>query len=229
MIQGYRPSHLRFDVFDLDVRTCELRKNGQRIRLQDQPARLLVLLATHPGELVTRTDIQQTLWKEDEFVEFEHAINTAIRKIREALDDDPEKPKLIETLPRKGYRFIANVEEVEPAVAATIPAPVAEPEIPKAPPPADRIQPVEPVKPPEFALPFAICRPLFLFIQFGCIAIYCAALYYYENLYTGLAALGLTPVRVTVPIVVVTAMCGIAVRIYLLSAVGWAHPAAGEK
>jgi Tol biopolymer transport system component/DNA-binding winged helix-turn-helix (wHTH) protein len=78
--------------------------------LQDQPARLLALLASRPGELVTRTEIQKALWEDDRIVEFDTAVNTAIKKVREALDDDPENPKLIETLPRKGYRFIAVVE-----------------------------------------------------------------------------------------------------------------------
>jgi Tol biopolymer transport system component/DNA-binding winged helix-turn-helix (wHTH) protein len=105
-----RPGRLRFHSFELDLDTCELQKNGRRIRLQDQPARLLALLASRPGELVTRAEIQKALWEEDRIVEFDTAVNTAIKKVREALEDDPENPKLIETLPRKGYRFIAVVE-----------------------------------------------------------------------------------------------------------------------
>jgi Tol biopolymer transport system component/DNA-binding winged helix-turn-helix (wHTH) protein len=105
-----RSGRLRFHSFELDLDTGELQKNGRRIRLQDQPARLLALLASRPGELVTRTEIQKALWEDDRIVEFDTAVNTAIKKVREALDDDPENPKLIETLPRKGYRFIAIVE-----------------------------------------------------------------------------------------------------------------------
>src|SRR5688572_27310181 len=104
---------VRFESFELDLDTCELRKNGRRVRLQDQPGRLLTLLAGRPGELVTRTEIQKTLWEEGRFVEFDHAVNTAIKKVREALEDDPETPRIIETLPRKGYRFIAPLEWVE--------------------------------------------------------------------------------------------------------------------
>jgi Tol biopolymer transport system component/DNA-binding winged helix-turn-helix (wHTH) protein len=104
---------VRFESFELDLDTSELRKNGRRVRLQDQPGRLLALLAGRPGELVTRTEIQKTLWEEGRFVEFDHAVNTAIKKVREALEDDPETPRIIETLPRKGYRFIAPVEWVE--------------------------------------------------------------------------------------------------------------------
>jgi len=109
-----KPSaRLRFESFELDLGTGELHKNGRRIRLQEQPSRLLSLLASRRGELVTRIEIQQTLWEEGRFVEFDHAVNTAIKKVREALEDDSDDPKIIETLPRKGYRFIAIVDVVE--------------------------------------------------------------------------------------------------------------------
>src|SRR6185295_18097833 len=107
---------IRFESFELHLVTGELRKNGRRVRLQDQPGKLLTLLAARPGELVTRTEIQETLWEKGRFVEFDHAVNTAIKKVREALEDDPETPRIIETLPRKGYRFIATVEWIEDAV-----------------------------------------------------------------------------------------------------------------
>src|SRR5215467_9613719 len=112
MIEDYRAPRLRFDQFEFDTRTGELRKNEQKIRLQDQPAKLLTLLVTHAGELITRVDIQKSLWNDGEFVEFEHAINTAIKKVREALSDDPERPRFVETLPKLGYRFTATVEEI---------------------------------------------------------------------------------------------------------------------
>src|SRR5437764_878237 len=92
---------LRFDAFELDPDTGELYKDGRRVKLQDQPTRLLVLLTSRPGELVTRVDIQKALWVDGQFVEFEHAINVAIKKIREVLEDDPATPRIIETLPRK--------------------------------------------------------------------------------------------------------------------------------
>ena len=106
-------NRVRFESFELDLDTGELCKNGRRVRLQDQPGRLLTLLASRPGELVTRTEIQKALWEEGRFVEFDHAVNTAIKKVREALEDDPENPRIIETLPRKGYRFIMPLEYVE--------------------------------------------------------------------------------------------------------------------
>ena len=136
---------VRFESFELDLDTAELRKNGRRIRLQDQPGRLLTLLASRAGELVTRAEIQKTLWEEGRFVEFDHAVNTAIKKVREALDDDPENPRIIETLPRKGYRFIAPVqweEEMPPVESAAELPSILSPDSPMeaeqvdAPPPA---------------------------------------------------------------------------------------------
>jgi len=101
---------LRFGVFEVDLRARELRKAGLKIRLQDQPFQILVLLLEHPGEVVTREELHQKLWPADTFVDFEHSINTAVKKLREALGDLAESPRFIETLPRLGYRFIAPVE-----------------------------------------------------------------------------------------------------------------------
>jgi DNA-binding winged helix-turn-helix (wHTH) protein len=130
-----RSRRLRFESFELDLDTVELRKNGRRIRLQDQPGRLLALLAGKPGELVTRTEIQKTLWEEGQFVEFDHAVNTAIKKVREALDDDPDNPKILETLPRKGYRFIALVEWIEDPIVESQTLEIAPVDVSEEPPP----------------------------------------------------------------------------------------------
>src|SRR5688572_22156088 len=105
-------SRIRFESFELNLHTGELSKAGSRVQLQDQPARLLALLANRHGELVTRDEIHKELWKDGEFVEFEHAVNTAIRKIRIALEDTKDSPRIIETLPKKGYRFIAPVDVI---------------------------------------------------------------------------------------------------------------------
>ena len=110
MTESDQPARLRFDSFELDLRTGELQKQGSRIRLQDQPTKLLILLASRSGELVTREEIQTVLWRDRQFVEFDHAINTAIKKIREALGDGVTKRRIVETLPRKGYRFLVPVE-----------------------------------------------------------------------------------------------------------------------
>ncbi len=99
----------RFGVFEVDTVTGELRKQGLRIRLQEQPFQVLALLLTRPGELVTREELRLKLWPAGTFVDFEHSLNKAINKLREALGDDSDSPRYIETLPRRGYRFIVPI------------------------------------------------------------------------------------------------------------------------
>jgi DNA-binding winged helix-turn-helix (wHTH) protein/Tol biopolymer transport system component len=103
-------SAYRFGVFEFDQRTAELRKNGIKLRLQDQPRQVLVELLAHSGELVSREALRSLLWSEDTFVEFETGLNTAVKRLRDTLGDSADKPVFIETVPRKGYKFIAPVE-----------------------------------------------------------------------------------------------------------------------
>jgi TolB-like protein/DNA-binding winged helix-turn-helix (wHTH) protein/Flp pilus assembly protein TadD len=100
---------LRFGSFEANVRAGELRRRGLKVRLQDQPFQILVMLLGRPGELVTRQEIHQKLWPADTFVDFDHGLNNAINRLREALGDSAETPRFIETLPRRGYRFIGLV------------------------------------------------------------------------------------------------------------------------
>lgn len=110
---------LRFGVFELDVVAGELRKNGLRIRLQDQPICVLTMLAEHPGEIVTREELQKRVWPADTYVDFDHGLNKAINKIRDALADSAESPRFVETIPRRGYRFLAEVKVIDaPAASA---------------------------------------------------------------------------------------------------------------
>lgn len=109
---------LRFDGFDLDLASAELRKNGEPVKLQPQPARVLALLVRSRGRLVTRDEIRQQIWGDHTFVDFEQGLNFCIKQIRAALGDDAEKPRYIETLPRRGYRFLVSVEELAGAPAA---------------------------------------------------------------------------------------------------------------
>src|SRR5437660_4770936 len=102
------PRVAHFGSFELDLSTAELRRNGTRVRLQEQPFRLLALLLERPGDVVTREELRQRLWPSD-FVDFDHSLNAAVRKLREALGDSAENPRFIETLARRGYRFIAPV------------------------------------------------------------------------------------------------------------------------
>jgi len=105
---------LRFDLYALDLRAGELFKSGRKIKLQEQPFRILTMLLEHPGELVTREELRQRLWSEDTFVDFEHSLNTAIKKLRRALSDEADKPRFVETLPRRGYRFVGSLEDHPP-------------------------------------------------------------------------------------------------------------------
>jgi Tol biopolymer transport system component/DNA-binding winged helix-turn-helix (wHTH) protein len=110
MAETHAPAPVwRFGAFELQGHTAELRKNGVVIHLQEQPARLLVYLLQHAGQIVTRDDVRIHLWPADTFVDFDHALNTAVMKLREALGDSSEKPLYIQTIPRKGYRFVAPV------------------------------------------------------------------------------------------------------------------------
>ena len=112
------PRRVRFGVFELDVRTGELRKSGERLRLQDQPFQILRELVLDPGELVTRKRLRETLWPEETYVDFDHSLNAAVKKLRDALGDDARSPRFIETLPKKGYRFLPPVEPVVGRYAA---------------------------------------------------------------------------------------------------------------
>ncbi|MGA8311279.1 MAG: winged helix-turn-helix domain-containing protein [Terriglobales bacterium] len=103
----------RFGVFELDPRAGELRKKGMKIRLQGQPVDILAMLLERPGEVVTREDLQKKLWPADTFVDFEPGLNNAIKRLRAALDDDADTPRFIETLPRRGYRFVGQVNGSE--------------------------------------------------------------------------------------------------------------------
>src|SRR6266571_1055267 len=104
---------LRFDAFELDPRTGELHKNGVKLHLQGQPLQVLAILLQSAGNLVTREELRTQLWPADTFVDFDHSLHNAIGRIRETLGDSAETPRYIETLPRRGYRFIAPVEQVQ--------------------------------------------------------------------------------------------------------------------
>lgn len=103
-------SPIRFGAFELDLRAGELRKQGTKIRLQDQPFQVLQALLKQPGQVVTREELQRQIWPADTFVDFDHGLNNAIKRLRETLSDEAETPRYIETIPRRGYRFIGSIE-----------------------------------------------------------------------------------------------------------------------
>jgi DNA-binding winged helix-turn-helix (wHTH) protein len=103
-------SRLRFGVFAVDLKEGELRKDGERIKIQEQPFQVLGVLLRHPNQIVTREQLRSAIWSADTFVDFDNGLNTAINKLREALGDSSDNPRFIETVPRRGYRFIVPVE-----------------------------------------------------------------------------------------------------------------------
>ena len=105
------PLILRFEVFEADLRAGELYKAGRKIKLQVLPFQVLALLLERPGEIVRREELQKKLWSADTFVDFDHSLNTAVKKLRQALGDNNKKPRFVETLPKRGYRFIGTVEQ----------------------------------------------------------------------------------------------------------------------
>jgi TolB-like protein/DNA-binding winged helix-turn-helix (wHTH) protein len=107
---------LRFGVFEMDLRAGELRKHGLKIRIQEQPFQVLAILVQRAGEVVTREELQKKLWPADTFVDFDHGLNKAINKIREALNDSSGSPRFVETVARRGYRFLADVKDVDGAL-----------------------------------------------------------------------------------------------------------------
>ena len=122
------PREVRLGEFELDLRTAELRNNGYRSILQGQPFQVMTVLLERPGELVTREELKKRLWPSDTFVDFDHSLNKAVNRLREALHDSAEKPRYVETITRRGYRLIAPVERIEsPPSKAQLPASEARP------------------------------------------------------------------------------------------------------
>src|SRR6202043_3995575 len=111
------PQVLRFGVFEVDARAGELRKGGVKLKLQEQPFQLLCMLVEHTGEVVTREELRARLWPADTFVDFDHGLNAAVKRLRDTLGDSAENPVFIETLARRGYRFLGPISEPPQQVA----------------------------------------------------------------------------------------------------------------
>jgi TolB-like protein/DNA-binding winged helix-turn-helix (wHTH) protein/Flp pilus assembly protein TadD len=115
-----RPSVICFGGFEVDLQSGVVSRNGTKNSLRGQPLQLLELLLRQPGQIVTREDIQRHLWPNGTVVEFEHSVNAAVKRLRAALEDDPDKPAFIETIPRRGYRFIARIENASPSASVAV-------------------------------------------------------------------------------------------------------------
>src|SRR5271169_3012198 len=110
LMPSHEPRVVRFGVFEVDLRAGELRRNGLKVKLQNQPFQILGMLLERPGEIITRDEMRVRLWPAETFVDFDHGLNSAIRRLRDALGDSAESPTFVETLGRRGYRFVFPVE-----------------------------------------------------------------------------------------------------------------------
>jgi cholera toxin transcriptional activator len=242
------PNHVRivrFGIFELDSGAGELRRNGVKLRLQEQPFQVLASLLEHAGEVVTREELRQKLWPSDTFVDFDHSLNTAINKVREALGDSASSPRYVETLARRGYRFIAEVRtEVRPAAslegksaaetqraAEASASLVSAMEREKDRSEADSSAPVALHPALEVPIPQrGLTRALFALIQLMYLIFYVAALFRLPAV--GGIADGFLPAwgaTVLMATVMVTAGVGIPLRCYLISAVSFDYQRLGEK
>jgi DNA-binding winged helix-turn-helix (wHTH) protein len=206
---------VRFGIFEANLSLGELRKNGAKIRLQEQPFQVLAVLLERPGEVVTREDLRTRLWNAETFVDFDHSLNTAINKLRDALDDSAANPRFVETLAKRGYRFIAPVRyDDQPGIAAS----------------RQEIQFRNAARSDLPDVNRAWLRTLFALLQIMYLIFYVLALIRLDEV--GItASLNLAPLRAETitTVVLLTAAVGIPLRLYLLSGVCFDHARLGEK
>ena len=225
---------MRFGLFELDLSAGELRKSGVKLRLQGQPFQVLALLLERAGDVVTREELQQKLWPSDTFVDFDHSLNTAINKVREALGDSASSPRYVETLARRGYRFIAPVQAEAPAEVPSGAKVVAPNDGAASTTSARSDSNASPVAlHPDLEVPIprrAITRGLFALTQVMYLAFYLSALFllrYVQEI--GDSFRSPRGGTVLAGAVLVTAGVGIPLRLYLLSAVSFDYQRLDEK
>lgn len=198
-----RPARYKFGLYEADLQSGELSREGRKLRVQEQPFRVLAALLERAGDVVTREELRQRLWPSDTFVDFDHSLNTAINKLRDALGDGAANPRFIETLPRRGYRFLAPVQTLDlegQAPEAPHPQTVAEPghaELPQAHP--------------------AVARSLFGLLQAMYLVFYTLALWGLDEIVARATRTNLNGAFILV-LIIITALVGIALRLYTLNA-----------
>ena len=234
MVDSRQARRYRFGVFEADAATGELRKQGVRIKVNVQPFQVLLMLLERPGELLTREEISRELWPEGTFVDYEHGVNSAINRIREALGDRARNPRFVETLARRGYRFLAPVQRVADDGESSILSPMTEPI------PATQKQEEDPVAPDNkfssrfLATPHDLpktsrrtVQALFVLLQLMYVGFYVGALANIGEIEDLFSVLPKAAEATTV--VMVTAALLIPVRAFLLSAVLFHAPRVREK
>jgi DNA-binding winged helix-turn-helix (wHTH) protein len=223
----------RFGVFEADTTLGELRRQGVRIKLNAQPFQILLMLLERPGELLTREEISRELWPDGTFVDYEHGVNSAVNRIREALGDAAGNPRFVETLPRRGYRFVASVERITRDEGPPAPTPETTSEAPSEPIP----KPAEPetgllsriLASPE-DLPktsYPVVRMLFVLLQLMHLSFYIGALANLAEIEDLFSPLPRATLILTV--LIVTAAIMIPVRAFVLSMMLFRAPRARGK
>jgi cholera toxin transcriptional activator len=221
MAPGSEAHKYRFGVFEANAETGELRRQGTRVKINGQPFQILLMLLENRGELVSREEIQKALWPDGTFVDFDHGLNSAINRIREALGDSAANPRYVETLARRGYRFLAPVESTRPSPEPA--AATAEPlkETPEAP----TTILASPAELPKAS--HELVRWLFLLMQLMYLGFYVGALANLreiEELFSSLR-----PHSGALSLLIVTAAILIPMRLFLLSSLGFRAPGVRQK
>lgn len=230
----------RFAAFEADEQAGELRKQGRLLAIQGQPLKVLLMLLERPGEIVSRAEIQRRLWPDGTFVDFDHSLNTAINKIRDALDDSALSPRFVETLARKGYRFVAPVEvhieasssqpfAAESCNESAIPAAQSDPSPVAIADSASRI--LGSARADDHGLPPAspgIVHTLFMLLQIMYLCFYAVSLARIEMTIDIVSAKVPHSSWIIVPLIV-TAAVGIPMRLYLISSLAFRAPGLRDK
>jgi len=216
-----------FGGFELDLKTGELRKGGVKLRLQGQPFQVLATLVERPGIIITRDELREKLWPSDTFVDFDHSLNTAINKVRDVLGDSASAPRYVETLTRRGYRFVAPVETLPSATGSKseIEASLAGAQGPPR-------RETSPGIHPELQIPIpnrSVTRGLFSLIQLMYLVFYSAALLRLRAV-EGIVDSVISPrlANTLIAAIMVTAGIGIPVRCYLISSAGFDYQRMAE-
>jgi cholera toxin transcriptional activator len=231
----------RFGVFEADSALGELRRKGVRVKLNAQPFQMLLMLLERPGELLTREEISRALWPDGTFVDYEHGVNSAVNRIREALGDTAGNPRFVETLARRGYRFVAPVEQITERITLNeeSPAPAPEPELSNSSEQTQAQKQSEDQPEPQFLssilsspedLPrtsYPVVRTLFVLLQLMYLSFYVGALANLAEIEDLVSALAKSTQILIV--LIVTAAIMIPVRAFVLSMVLFHAPGARRK
>ena len=214
----------RFAAYEADPESGELRKSGVRLRVQEQPFQVLLVMLERPREIITREELRQKLWPADTFVDFDHSLNTVINKLREALSDSASNPRFIETLARRGYRFLAPVEFVQNRTALADaskpgPAPVTSPEQPASAQPSAKFSVLTRAEDvPRIRRNYV--RVLSFLIQLMYLSFYVVALARLTRIHEFLEQTLGYPAWVVV-LLTTSALIGLPIRLYLISAISF--------